>query len=74
MDCPPKKWPLLELGSTSLFHWIVVDSAIRTFEQPRCLVLIEKFPLLLRLKLRTMEQGSQFGAEISFRVHSARNT
>ena len=72
MDCPPKKWPLVELGSTSLSHWIVVDSAIPTFE-PRSLMLIEKVPLLLRFKLRTMEESSQFEAEISFRGHSARN-
>ena len=72
MDCPPKEWPLVELGSTSLSHWIVVDSAIPTFE-PRSLMLIEKVPLLLRFKLRTMEQISQFEAGISFRVHCARN-
>ena len=50
-----------------------LDSAIPTFEQPKSLVLIKKVPLLLRFKLRTMEESSQFEAEISFRGHSARN-
>ena len=49
-----------------------LDSAIPTFER-RSLMLIEKVPLLLRFKLRTMEQSSQFEAEISFRGHSAKN-
>ena len=64
---------VVSVGSTALFHLIVVDSAIPTFE-PRSLMLIEKVPLLLRFKLRTMEQSSQFEAGISFRVHCARNT